>query len=347
MSQRSEDSFWISYSDLATGLMIVFMVVMLLMMVISKEQNESKQVEIQRLAEKLEIILGTRAKLADSINTAFADNQSIKADPVTAQLTLSEDLLTFKPTESSLTIKQQRFLEEFAPNYICALWDHEYRECTQEHSSEQCHRLNPEDVGRVRRILITGHADLVGNSRFNHSLSADRAEKVVLYILETMRAAAQRTPSLTQRGFFDLRAAEIRVPERCEAHREAMWRYAQERLYGVGAGDLQHCMRAIEQHDASFICEEQEQKELENKEMRKVTFELELTGADMTGMLLDIIALQQNVEVETNEPLDQLRVDVLKRCRDDENAYHGCRDILRRCDAAPTDPLCQPNQAVQ
>jgi hypothetical protein len=33
-------TFWVTYSDLATGLMIVFMVVMLLMVIMSKQQDE-------------------------------------------------------------------------------------------------------------------------------------------------------------------------------------------------------------------------------------------------------------------------------------------------------------------
>ena len=53
MPKKSEqveepDSFWVSYSDLATGLMIVFMLVMIIMVILQKQSNE---VQTDRLSE--------------------------------------------------------------------------------------------------------------------------------------------------------------------------------------------------------------------------------------------------------------------------------------------------------
>ena len=46
-----EANFWVSYSDLATGLMIVFMVVMLLMVARSRMQSATQQERVQNVVQ--------------------------------------------------------------------------------------------------------------------------------------------------------------------------------------------------------------------------------------------------------------------------------------------------------
>ena len=50
------DSFWVSYSDLATGLMIVFMLVMIIMVIMQKQSNEVQTDKLSELVRKLEMI---------------------------------------------------------------------------------------------------------------------------------------------------------------------------------------------------------------------------------------------------------------------------------------------------
>ena len=55
MSSNEENNFWVSYSDLATGLMIVFMLVMLIMVMIQKKATEAQSETISEITSKLEI----------------------------------------------------------------------------------------------------------------------------------------------------------------------------------------------------------------------------------------------------------------------------------------------------
>ena len=54
MAQKTpqSDSFWVSYSDLATGLMIVFMVVMLIMVIMQKQTGEVQTERIKKWFSK-------------------------------------------------------------------------------------------------------------------------------------------------------------------------------------------------------------------------------------------------------------------------------------------------------
>ena len=60
---NEDNTFWVSYSDLATGLMIVFMLVMLIMVMIQKKATEAQTETISEITSKLEIILGEKSKL--------------------------------------------------------------------------------------------------------------------------------------------------------------------------------------------------------------------------------------------------------------------------------------------
>ena len=330
--QQQEDSFWVSYSDLATGLMIVFLVVMLIMMAIAKQQDELEQERVEELVQELQIILGTRQQLAEAVNRAFADNESISADPVTAQLTVAQDTVTFEKDNGSLDAKGKRFIEEFAPVYLCALWDQEDDTCSDK-AEVKCRRIDPEDPERVRRILITGHADLEGDPRKNHYLSADRAEAVVHHVAEIMRCATGRDPLLKKISC----PASLQFPAACDGkeQREALWRYSQERLYAVGAGEVAHCVQEA-QRRPGLTCEAltmDERKEVSDATFRKVTFEVELTGSDMTGMLLDVLALEAEVSDAPPEPdseIARLRDDVAEGCWANLQ-YHGCADFIEKC----------------
>src|SRR5210317_2084295 len=100
MSSNEENNFWVSYSDLATGLMIVFMLVMLIMVMMQKKANEVQTETISEITSKLEIILGEKSKLADSINVAFKQDPTVQADPVTAQISIDEEALRFAENQA-------------------------------------------------------------------------------------------------------------------------------------------------------------------------------------------------------------------------------------------------------
>ena len=63
--KKRETNFWVSYSDLATGMMIIFMVVMLLMIAIQKKKSNAQQEAVNQVVTKLGTILKTKPKFAE------------------------------------------------------------------------------------------------------------------------------------------------------------------------------------------------------------------------------------------------------------------------------------------
>ena len=56
--KKRESSFWVSYSDLSTGLMIVFLIVMVLMIAVEQNKSTAQQESVKQIVSKLEVILG-------------------------------------------------------------------------------------------------------------------------------------------------------------------------------------------------------------------------------------------------------------------------------------------------
>lgn len=315
------DSFWVSYSDLATGLMIVFMVVMLIMVIMQKQTGEVQTDRVQEVVRKIEIILGQKSKLSESINKGFADDESITADPVTAQLSIDESLLQFSESQARLKSTGRAFLKSFGPRYICTLFAHEKRQCDQR--SADCRRLDPDAPGGVRRIFVQGHADMKGMFASNHQLSAERAETVVQTLLQDLRCVSDGKCS----DIFDALESE------CQKNPSAMLGYAEERLWAVGAGETLHCTNALNTLESPRAVERCDALSRTAPQFRKVNFALEITGDDMTGLLADVVALRDAVgsDSDGDAPIDELAQVVADTCWEDPFSYHGCQTFAMDC----------------
>jgi len=322
----SNNSFWVSYSDLATGLMIVFMLVMLIMVIMQKQQGEVQTDRISEVTAKIEIILGQKSKLSDSINVAFKDDPTVKADPVTAQISIDEDALQFQESQATLRQGGSRFIRLFTPKYICALWSYEFTKCLDRQNN--CYRLDPEIPGGVRRIHVTGHADMKGYYSQNHKLSAERAEEVVQQML---RALNPKNKAISQ------------IEEMCRKNLSLLRGYAEERLWAIGAGETQHCSYELNNLDNVELTSVPRCDTLlrSDKEYRKVDFGLELTGDDMTGLLADVVALRKAVgSTDDSSSIDKLADSVAQACWKDPRKYHGCKIFAKDCLAGATSKNC-------
>lgn len=320
-----DDSFWSSYADLSTGTMVIFLLLLVSLAVQMRVQQETQSARVDELSRQVQIILGTRARLADAIRVAVGSTPGVAVDPVTAQLVFAQtdQTIAFPMGSAELDASDREFLRGFVPAYLCALRE---RECVSAgHTMGQCPRLDPARPQGVRRILVTGHADLLGSGEDNLRLSAARAHAVVDHSLK-----------LIERG-EGLSGA-------CQAHRTALWQYAQERFMALGAGDVEHC-RQRQDVDASAPCAVDPLRTSlaeQQAEYRRVTFELEVTGADMTGLVLDLIALQEAtgglaIEGDEVQPLVALRDEIAQRCWEDPDQYHDCARYIDAClGTAPT-----------
>ncbi len=320
-----DDGFWSSYADLSTGTMVIFLLLLVSLAVQMRAQQESQSARVDELSRQVQIILGTRARLAESIHTAVGSTPGLAVDPVTAQLVFaqSEHTIAFPVGSAELDAQDREFLRGFVPSYICALHQ---RECTNAGTdTASCPRLDPGRPQGVRRILVTGHADLLGSGSDNLRLSAARANAVVDHSL-----------ALIERGEG--------LSGDCLTQREALWQYAQERFMALGAGDVEHC-RARQNEALGVPCATDPLRTSpreQQPEYRRVTFELELTGADMTGLVLDLIALQEATGGLDSTGSDEgelttLRDTIAGRCWEDPSLYHDCGRYIDACLSADPD----------
>jgi hypothetical protein len=334
MSRKPQSNFWVSYSDLATGLMIVFMVVMLLMVLksvlLSNQQQVERETQRESVAEivrQIQVILGARRSVsrelektvAEEMNTGVSDKISV--DPVTAQLSIPEGRLAYERGQYVLPPKGRNFLDLFAPRYFCALWKHENAQC------DGCERVDPNRPQGVRRVLIAGHGDLDGTSDDTMLVAVERAKGVEVYVRSLLSRCASQ---------YGCSSADS-LPNECSQNMDLVYNYAQERLWAASGGDTTQCNESLASLSAqgkpvSASCATT--KDLVDQTSdphRRVEFILELTGDDMTGMLLDVRELQLAVGTTPDLALDELAHSVAAKCLEDEDSYHGCGKFKAQC----------------
>lgn len=180
--------FWISYSDLMAGLMMVFVLLLMgVLLVLRSEAEESQRrfeaqqqlLEEQRkelitLRAQVQAVLGIRAELFVRIKERFQDSGlAIEFDDATGAIRLGADVL-FREGSYVLTEQGKRTLSEAMPIYFEAL-------------------LGEKDLGNyVDRISIEGHTNSNAGAQgaeasylFNLRLSQNRAYAALEHIIRT------------------------------------------------------------------------------------------------------------------------------------------------------------------
>lgn len=195
--------FWISYSDLMAGLMMVFVLLLMgVLLVLSteaehaeqalkqqreelerqseemdqqREAAEARQKELIELRLEVQAVLGVRAQLLRRIKERFDKaGSNIEFDDATGAVRLGSDIL-FGEGSATLTPAGQAALRSALPTYLEAL-------------------LGDAELGRhVDRISIEGHtnSNYSGSSDpavaylFNLRLSQERAYAALEYIIQT------------------------------------------------------------------------------------------------------------------------------------------------------------------
>jgi outer membrane protein OmpA-like peptidoglycan-associated protein len=159
-----KDNFWISYADLMTLLMIVFLLISLSFMALVNEDQEKKQSILSEYQN-------TRKQLYDELNANFyKDIKKWKVElnkDLSIQFTNPEVL--FPSGKSELTSEFKIILSQFFPRYIEIITKQKYRK-------------------NISEIRIEGHTDdvAIGTSNDpyidNVQLSQDRARNVLAYL---------------------------------------------------------------------------------------------------------------------------------------------------------------------
>jgi len=172
---EGERPFWISFSDLMTALMALFLLVMCVtLLAVTKNQNAEEQRKIQREKD----ISSLMAKIKQSSKKW----SEIKVDESTQRIDLG-DIVRFESAKSDISENGQLFLRSYIPVILGI-----YRT----------------EVGKrwIRRIVVEGFTDQDGTYLYNLNLSLERSKRVVCTLY------AQPLPDETPMSIYDKR--EIR-----------------------------------------------------------------------------------------------------------------------------------------
>lgn len=175
VNNDEETNFWVSYSDLMAGILIIF----ILLFVYKIYDFEEQKVEVLESQKEMETIKkeleDTRAEVLELSNTRNViiellqeefENKHINivVDPTTGAIKLQDSIL-FDLGESELKDNGKLFLEDFIPTYVEILLG------------------NDEIKNEIAEIIIEGHTDNIGTYIYNLELSQNRAFSVAEYLL--------------------------------------------------------------------------------------------------------------------------------------------------------------------
>ena len=170
-----EKPFWISYADLMTALMVLFLVAMSVAMMAvtnSIKQIEQKNDQLQRLQktpEELEIERQKTErdrdidKLLDKVARAAGRYEGIKVDKGRNIIDFG-DRAHFDKGKYTLTSEQARLLRAFVPEVLAIARD---------------------ELGRkwLKRVVVEGFASPEGDYLYNLNLSLQRSQRVLCVLL--------------------------------------------------------------------------------------------------------------------------------------------------------------------
>jgi len=158
---EAESPFWISFSDLMSALMVLFLVVMAVTLIsVTKEVTTAEQRKIQREKDIKELM--------SMIREESREFPEVKVNESTYRIDLG-DVVRFDSGSSEIQTTGAQFLRRYVPVLL---------------------KAQATDLGLkwIRRIAAEGFTDQDGTYLYNLSLSLDRSRRVVCVLY------AQPTP---------------------------------------------------------------------------------------------------------------------------------------------------------
>lgn len=184
--KEEEISYWLSFSDLMAGLLVVFILITIIMVMdlnLSTEATDIAKEEFEELSQEMEVTkeeyeemheelmitknqLDNLTSINDKIIVKLKDQlgDAVEIDEDTGAISLKSDLL-FSSGKSSLKVEGQVFIREMMPAFFEVI-------------------LSEEEVkNNINAIVIHGFTDDVGDYNSGLKLSQDRARTVFEFII--------------------------------------------------------------------------------------------------------------------------------------------------------------------
>jgi len=184
-NNNSKNDFWIGFSDLMTGLMLVFIILSLTFMAIAKQ--------------KLDEVAEQRKNIIVILSEKLASNDiQVEYNAEKGTVTIAQDIL-FKWKKPDLNVKGKEFIKLFAKILDNNIFNN----------------TNYKDL--IKYIHIEGYASKEGSIEHNFSLSFQRAKNVWIYMTSNKinnKEIMQQKLNIVSRGEIDANQNKIDARDR-------------------------------------------------------------------------------------------------------------------------------------
>jgi outer membrane protein OmpA-like peptidoglycan-associated protein len=179
-----EKPFWISYADLMTGLMLLFLVVMsaaLLAVTKNVTEIEKQKAEAERQRANRDRDIKT---LLDEVESAANRYPGVKIDRERNVIDFG-DKARFDKAKSTLTPEQARLLRTFTPEVL---------------------EIARNELGLkwLKRVVVEGFASPEGDYLYNLNLSLQRSQRVICVLLAKQDASERQMTDAEREQIRDL-----------------------------------------------------------------------------------------------------------------------------------------------
>jgi outer membrane protein OmpA-like peptidoglycan-associated protein len=172
IKSEGESPFWISFSDLMTALMTLFLVVMAVTLISIQKSIPESIAQEQARQEEIRIVMG----LLKTESTPFS---KVKVDEANYRLDLG-DIVYFESGSSVIKPEAASVLRAYIPTLL---------------------KVKNSQKGRViKRFIIEGFTDKNGDYTLNLKLSTDRSRRVICEMVSEI----PNTPKLSSEQLVDI-----------------------------------------------------------------------------------------------------------------------------------------------